>query len=191
MESTDPHISVCIQLSGKCPRYPQIAPGALSSGKTYTLELPRGAVLDLAGNLCNPLAPERFNFRAAMSPVGSTLSPVSNNSSAAKPHLSSPTPVEKDVPSFAQATSAAETAYRAAAAAAERLRGEDGAKPQPSGPSGTSGTSSWAQRPEGRPKASPKVHPEGPSSGREGFNAGRARRSNPNAEGWDVFEALF
>jgi len=106
---------------------------------------------------------------------------------------------EKSVPSFgavnAAAKAAEESAYRAAAAAAERLRtSEDeasGTKPATS--AGAGGT--WAQRPgskgpgagsagagnagnAGNTKPSPKVHPE-----RDGFNAGRARRSNPNAEG--------
>jgi hypothetical protein len=95
----------------------------------------------------------------------------------------------------AAAKAAEESAYRAAAAAAERLRtSEDeasGTKPATS--AGAGGT--WAQRPgskgpgagsagagnagnAGNTKPSPKVHPE-----RDGFNAGRARRSNPNAEG--------
>lgn len=115
-------------------------------------------------------------------------------------HLSPPTvETEKSVPSFgavnAAAKAAEESAYRAAAAAAERLRtSEDeasGTKPATS--AGAGGT--WAQRPgskgpgagsagagnagnAGNTKPSPKVHPE-----RDGFNAGRARRSNPNAEG--------
>ena len=95
----------------------------------------------------------------------------------------SPPTVEKDksIPSFATANAAAETAYRAAAAAAERLRSEDegGSKPA------TNATSaSWAQRPSSKAgtgtttKPSPKVHPE-----RDGFNAGRARRSSPVNEG--------
>lgn len=98
----------------------------------------------------------------------------------------SPPTVEKDksIPSFATANAAAETAYRAAAAAAERLRSEDegGSKPA------TNATNaSWAQRPSSKAgtgnatKPSPKVFPE-----RDGFNAGRARRSSPvNEGGWD------
>ena len=97
-----------------------------------------------------------------------------------------PPTVEKDksIPSFATANAAAETAYRAAAAAAERLRSEDegGSKPA------TNATNaSWAQRPSSKAgtgnatKPSPKVFPE-----RDGFNAGRARRSSPvNEGGWD------
>lgn len=94
-----------------------------------------------------------------------------------------PPTVEKDksIPSFATANAAAETAYRAAAAAAERLRSEDegGSKPA------TNATNaSWAQRPSSKAgtgnatKPSPKVFPE-----RDGFNAGRARRSSPVNEG--------
>ena len=92
---------------------------------------------------------------------------------------------DKSIPSFATANAAAETAYRAAAAAAERLRSEDegGSKPA------TNATSaSWAQRPSSKAgtgtttKPSPKVHPE-----REGFNAGRARRSSPVNEGGRFF----
>ena len=91
---------------------------------------------------------------------------------------------EKSIPTFEAANAAAQNAYRAAAAAAERLREEDaGAKT--SGAAGGAG-GSWAQRPGSKgpsekPKPSAKVHPE-----RDGFNAGRARRSNPNAEGGEV-----
>ncbi|CAK9003102.1 unnamed protein product [Durusdinium trenchii] len=71
---------------------------------------------------------------------------------------------------FAAVAAAAENAAYRAAAAAERLRGDDDTKPA------TSASASWAQRPSkapsANPKAGPKVHPE-----RDGFNAGRARRS--------------
>lgn len=115
-------------------------------------------------------------------------------------HLNPPTvETEKSVPSFgavnAAAKAAEESAYRAAAAAAERLRTseDDASGNKPATSAGAGGT--WAQRPGSKgpgagsagagnagnasnTKPSPKVHPE-----RDGFNAGRARRSNPNAEG--------
>jgi len=207
--------------------------GLIRSGKSYTLELPAGGVMDLAGNLGAALPAERFNFRAATSPVSaSNFSPTSNSTAvgvvivvvcaavccilavgigvvrlyrshadaigklipkhkvrpakAKSQHLSPPV-VEKDAPTFSDATAAAESAYRAAAAAAERLRQpEEDKAGAPNAPN-----ASWAQRPSSKgpgaagaagagaganSKPGAKVHPE-----REGFNAGRARRSNPHA----------
>ena len=85
---------------------------------------------------------------------------------------------------FAAAAAAAENAAYRAAAAAERLRGDDDTKPA------TSASASWAQRPSkapsANPKAGPKVHPE-----RDGFNAGRARRSTaPTGESQGQAESL-
>ena len=90
----------------------------------------------------------------------------------ATPLERAPTVAPEPSQSFAAANAAAQTAYRQAAAAAERLREETEAE--------KSGT--WARPSSGKPKAKPaakpsaKVHPD-----REGFNAGRARRSTPGA----------
>ena len=75
---------------------------------------------------------------------------------------------------FAEEKARAETAYRSAAAAAERLGKEAGAEPKPAG------SATWAQRPGSKTGPSPKVHP---GNGREGFNAGRSRRSSPPPAG--------
>lgn len=96
----------------------------------------------------------------------------------ATPMERAPTVAPEPSQSFAAANAAAQTAYRQAAAAAERLREENEAE--------KSGT--WARpsssKPKATPKASAKVHPE-----REGFNAGRARRSTPNPEGNEAPES--
>ena len=73
---------------------------------------------------------------------------------------------------FAEEKARAETAYRSAAAAAERLGKDAGAEAKPAP------NAAWAQRPTSKTGPSPKVHP-----GREGFNAGRSRRSSPPPEG--------
>lgn len=188
--------------------------GLLRSGKIYTLQLPKGAVTDLAGNLGEGLPAQAFNFRAATAgTVPSTQVPTSSNAvgivilvvcvtvfcilaggiglvklcrshadalhsfmpKMPKPKARNPSravePSQTDTKAqFAAAAAAAENAAYRAAAAAERLRGDDDTKPA------TSASASWAQRPSkapsANPKAGPKVHPE-----RDGFNAGRARRS--------------
>lgn len=210
----------------------------LRAGKTYTLELPAGAVTDFAGNPCADLPAQAYNFRAATggdvvvtqgstssTAVGVVILIVSlavfctlaggigtvklwrSHASKLKAYL--PTegavrrkpvksaPISMTVPEtskpasyestsaspFAEEKARAESAYRSAAAAAERL-----GKDAPSNPSNssteakTSATAggTWAQRPSSKAGPSPKVHP-----GRDGFNAGRSRRSTPSpaAEG--------
>jgi len=103
---------------------------------------------------------------------------------------SQPIPVgasTKPEPTFANASAAAENAYRAAAAAAERIRENERqeeasskagtwAKPSQKANSNSSSGGTWGTGP--RAAAQAKVHP-----GREGFNAGAQRRSGSAPSG--------
>ncbi|CAE7322107.1 unnamed protein product [Symbiodinium natans] len=207
----------------------------LRSGKTYTLELPEGAVRDMAGNPSAHLPAQAYNFRAA---TGTNVSgtPQQTTSSTAvgivilivsltvfctlaagigtiklwrshanklkaylpqegagrrKPAQSAPISIpvpETTKPAYDKSASAspfaeekarAETAYRSAAAAAERLGKDAGSNSANSANSESKPASgaTWAQRPGSKtgPSPSPKVHP--------GFNAGRNRRSTPPPAG--------
>ena len=98
-------------------------------------------------------------------PVPETTKPAYDKSASASP--------------FAEEKARAETAYRSAAAAAERLGKDAGSNSANSANSESKPASgaTWAQRPGSKtgPSPSPKVHP--------GFNAGRNRRSTPPPAG--------
>ncbi|CAJ1397063.1 unnamed protein product [Effrenium voratum] len=54
--------------------------GLLRSGKTYTLELPAGAVTDLAGNPSGDLPAMAYNFRAAVAATGGSVTTPTSGS---------------------------------------------------------------------------------------------------------------